>query len=353
MHATPFEEYDGRDWFAPEADPLRFALVGLGGFTQDWILPAVEASDLARTTCLVSGSPGKADRVAAEYDVDHALTYEEFTAGTAADAYDAVYVCTPNATHLEYVRAAAAAGKHVLCEKPMEATLGRAEDLVAVCEDEGVTLMVAYRLQVNPVVRWLREVVRGGALGDPVHVRGTMGQDIFEMVSPDRDQWRLDDDLSGGAALIDLGIYPLNATRFLLDADPVAGGARTASENDAFADVDEHVGFVVEFDDGTLGSYTASQQSLTTSSLQITGTAGELTLEPAYFGHVEVTLRTETATTTLDAGEENEMRREFDYFGSCVHRGERPEPDGEHALADMRAITGLYDAADTGVWGGF
>jgi xylose dehydrogenase (NAD/NADP) len=350
MRATTFEEYDGREWLASGVEPLRFALVGVGGFTREWILPSVAEAELARTTCLVSGSAEKAERVAADHGVEHTLTYEEFVDGDAAEAYDAVYVCTPNATHLQYVEAAARMGKDVLCEKPMEATLDRAERLVEACEAAGVTLMVAYRVQTNPLVRWLREVVREGGVGDPVHVRGTMSQDVFEAVSPARDQWRLDDSLSGGAALIDLGIYPLNTTRFLLDATPVAGGARVAVEDDAFADVDEHVAFAVEYDDGTVGAYTASQRSHAASSLQITGTAGELTLEPAFFGHAAATLRTDAGETTVDPGETNELVAEFDYFASHVRRSERPGPDGRHALADVRAITGLYDAADTGVW---
>jgi len=99
-----YERFPDRDWASsmdvPDGfEPVRFALLGLGSFTRDRVVSAIRESALATTTCLVSGSVEKAERVAedADADADHALTYEEFHDGAAAAAYDAVYVCTPNA----------------------------------------------------------------------------------------------------------------------------------------------------------------------------------------------------------------------------------------------------------------
>jgi len=345
METVPsFERFRRRDWLETDPDgQVRFALIGLGGFTREWIVPAVEDSPFAETTCLVSGDRTKADRIAAERGVDRAVTYEEFLDGAATGAYDAVYVATPNALHLPYAEHAAEHGKHVLCEKPMEATADRAREMVAACDAAGVTLMVAYRVQFSPVVRWVRHLLREGHLGRPVHVRGAMSQDVFETTGPD--QWRLDPDLSGGAALADLGLYPLNITRFLLDADPSEVTAQVENRHEAFAGVDESIAFTVSYDDGTLGAYAASQRASLGSHVHLTGTEGSVRLEPVFFGEVEATVTTGDGRVTVAPGEENEMREEFDYFATRVLTDQPVEPDGEHGLVDMETVGRLYEDA--------
>jgi len=347
METVPsFDRFRHRDWLDTDPDDcIRFALVGLGSFTREWIIPAIEQSAYGETTCLVSGDGSKADRMAAEHGVDTAVTYDEFLDGVADDSYDAVYIATPNALHLPYAEHAAANGKHVLCEKPMEATAGRAREMVETCERAGVVLMVAYRLQFNPAVRWVRHLLREGTLGTPVHVRGAMSQDIFEAISPDPDQWRLDPDLSGGAALADLGLYPLNTTRFLLGADPDEVSAQVSNRHEEFDGVDESIAFTVTYDDGTVGAYTASQRASVTSHLHVTGTAGTVRLEPTFFGEVEATLQTDAGTLTVEPGEENEMIEEFDYFASRILTDGDVRPDGQHGLEDMETIGRLYEDA--------
>jgi xylose dehydrogenase (NAD/NADP) len=351
METVPsFERFASRDWLDTDTTPdgrVRFALIGLGSFTREWILPAVEASAYAETTCLVSGDAAKADRIAEDHGVETAVTYEQFLDGAADDAYDAVYVATPNALHLPYVEHAAAHGKHVLCEKPMAATADQAREMVETCADAGVALMVAYRLQFSPVARWARHLLREGYLGTPVHVRGAMSQDIFEAIGPDPDQWRLDPDLSGGAALADLGLYPLNTTRFLLDADPEEVTAQVENRHEAFSDVDETIAFTVTYDDGTVGAYAASQRAAFDSHLHVTGTEGRIRLEPSFFGEVTATVKTDAGTVTVDTGEENEMLEEFDYFASRILTDGQVQPDGEHGLVDMETIGRLY--ADAGL----
>jgi xylose dehydrogenase (NAD/NADP) len=227
----------------------------------------------------------------------------------------------------------------------MEATAERAREMVETCREAGVTLMVAYRVQFSSVARWARHLVREGHLGTPVHVRGAMSQDLFEMISPDPDQWRLDPDLSGGAALADLGLYPLNTTRFLLDADPEGVTAQVRNRHEAFAGVDESIAFTVAYDDGTVGAYTASQRASVESHLHVTGTRGTIRLEPSFFGEVTATVQTDGGTVTVDPGEENGMREEFDYFASRVLTGGDVAPDGEHGLVDMETVGRLYGDA--------
>ena len=338
-----------RDWSIPvDGGPLRIAVVGLGWFGADVGIPAMATASNCTPAAVVSGSAEKASTVAEEAGVEHALTYEEFHDGVAADGYDAVYVCTPNATHLEHVTAAADLGKHVICEKPLEASAERAARMVEVCEERGVTLMTAYRMQLAPAVRRTRELVRDGAIGEPVRVEGSFA---FRMLGDggDPDQWRLDPDLAGGGALLDIGVYPMNTGRFVLGADPVAISAHTASVHEGFAGVDEHVTFRLEFAGGTVLTGHASYGELSESYLTVSGTEGRLTLDPAFGPQVERTLtldRSDGTSTVTDSADE--MVEQFEYFAQCVLGGTTPEPDGRDGLHDMEIVEAIYDSAESG-----
>ncbi|MFB6146489.1 MAG: D-xylose 1-dehydrogenase Gfo6 [Halobacteriaceae archaeon] len=341
--------FTDRDWADGVDEPVRFALVGLGWWTQDHVLPALAASDACEATALVTGTPEKADRLAAETPtVEATMTYEEYHDGAGAEAYDAVYVCTPNATHLDLVETAADLGNDVLCEKPMEASVDRAEALVAACRDAGVTLMIAYRMHTEPAVRRAREFVRAGGVGDPLQVHGHMSDDILGFID-DPDQWRLDPDLSGGTTVNDVGIYPLNTARFVLDADPVAVYGTTRAETEPFDGLDEHGAFQVEFP-GTTAVCTASHNAHQASHLTVLGTEGRVTVEPAFFPQQDrgLTVERGDARATFDFEQIDQMQEEFDYFAARVANDEPVDADGEHGLVDMRAIEAIYESVETG-----
>ncbi|WP_066416189.1 D-xylose 1-dehydrogenase Gfo6 [Halorubrum aethiopicum] len=356
MTDDPLPSLDGftrRDWQSGETTgTIRVAMVGLGWWTREQAIPAVAASDFCETTAVVSGSAEKVRSATDLADsIAHGLTYEEFHDGVAADAYDAVYVVTPNGAHLPYVETAADLGKAVLCEKPLEASVERAERLVEACGDADVPLMVAYRMQTEPAVRRAREVVESGAIGEPVVVHGHMSQRLLDEVVPDPDQWRLDPGLSGGATVMDIGLYPLNTARFVLDADPVRVRARAVVESEPFDAVgDEHVSFGVDFDDGTLAACTASQSAVQSSFLRVTGTEGEVTLDPAFYNRQNRGFRLSVGSQSVDYDFDrvDQMTEEFDYFAHCLLTGTDPHPDGDHALVDMRAMDAIYAAAERG-----
>ncbi|WP_129115437.1 D-xylose 1-dehydrogenase Gfo6 [Halegenticoccus tardaugens] len=344
------------DWEELESGMLRLAMVGLGWWTREQAIPAVEASKFCETTALVSSSGDRAAELAAELtNAEAAMTYDEFADGEETEAYDAVYICTPNARHLTHARTAAEHGKAILCEKPMEATVERAEELVAAAAD--VPLMVAYRMQTDPQVRCMRELVADGAVGDPVAVHGHMSQQLLDVVSGDPDQWRLDPELAGyGATVMDLGIYPLNTARFVLDADPVSVTAQMHSEDEAFRDVpDQYATFSFRFDDGTYAACTSSQHGYLSGHLRVVGTEGELSLDQTFLGQPTQRLVYRTLDgreAVIDDGRRDlfgdEMTEEFDYFADRVLRGEPLGPDGEHGLVDMRTLAAIYEAAEMG-----
>jgi xylose dehydrogenase (NAD/NADP) len=348
--ATGIETYGERDWQTTDEGTVRFALVGLGWWTVDVAIPAIADSELCETTVLVSSTTEKAQRLADRHGAEAGITYEAFHDGAAADAYDAVYVCTPNALHLDYVETAADLGKAVLCEKPLEASVERAERLVAAGAD--VPLMTAYRMQTEPAVRRAKELVEAGFVGDPVHAYGNNTQPILEMI-PDPDQWRLDPDLTGyGTSVMDLGIYPVNTARFILERDPVSASARMSSHHEAFADVpDEYASYTLVLEDDLPLQCTTSQNAQQDTELKIVGTDGQIQIQPAFHG--EATLRVRTgdlrAEVELTSGDATfEMREEFDYFADSVLAGGEIYPDGRHGLADMRTIAAIHESAERG-----
>jgi predicted dehydrogenase len=140
------DDFHDRDWTTEtDSEPIRFAMIGQGWWTREQPLPAVEATDNAVTTVLVSGDPDKANRVADDLpSVEATISYNEYEAGEASDAYGAVYIATPNALHRSHVERAANHGKAILCEKPMAASVEDAEAIVETCNAANVPLMIAY-----------------------------------------------------------------------------------------------------------------------------------------------------------------------------------------------------------------
>ncbi|SDF11334.1 xylose dehydrogenase (NAD/NADP) [Halorubrum xinjiangense] len=351
--AEYLDEFARRDWetLDPDAvtDPVRVAVVGLGWFAREWALPGIERSAYTEATVVTDVDADAVETVAAEHGLT-GVAPEAFRSGAVAEEYDAVYIATPNATHLEYVEAAAGQGKAVLCEKPLEATLDRARRLVSACRDADAPLMVGYRMQTDPAVRRLRDLLDAGVAGEVIGVHATMSQTMLGELGGDADQWRLDPDLSGGGALMDLGVYPLNTTRFVLGEDPVRVSGRTRSEHEAFADVDEHATFRLEFPGDVDALCTVSQNAQHASRLEVTGTDARLILDPAFYEREDrgFAVVRDGTRVDVDFDQVHQIEAEFAYFGHQLLAGEPFHPDGEHALTDMRALDGIYESAETG-----
>lgn len=343
------ESYDERNWQTTTEGTVRYALLGLGWWTVDVALPAIESSDLGEVTTFVSSSTEKAEQLAQENDISHGISYDEFCNGVASTEFDAVYIGTPNAYHLEYVEAAANLKKAIICEKPMEATVERAEQMVEACESADVPLMIAYRMHTDPAVQRAKELIEDGFLGEPVSVYGHNSQPLLEMI-PDPDQWRLNPDLSGyGTSVMDLGIYSINTARYLLDRDPIAVQSQMSSHHEAFEDVpDERSSAILILEDDIKMVTTDSQHAYEDTTLKITGTEGQIKFQPAFHGKVSLSLSRNNITVqvahdTFDA--EREMKEEFDYFADRVLTNSDIHADGSHGLQDMRIIKAIHESA--------
>jgi xylose dehydrogenase (NAD/NADP) len=344
-----FEEFAEPDWETVPGEQIRFAVVGCGWFAEEFALPAIDRGDHCDAAVLITSDAEKGDRLAAEFDAEHVIDYDEFHDGVAADAYDAAYVVTPNATHLEHVEAAAALEKDVLCEKPLEVNVDRTEGLVEACEDAGVTLMTAYRQQAEPGIRKLRDMIQDGLIGTPVYAVGDFSITLLGR-DADTDQWRLDADLAGGGALVDVGVYPLNTLRFLIDEDPVAVQAETKTSDDRYEGVEEHVSFQLSFPGRTNAAFASSYGGYLDDTLVLIGTEGKVEIDPAFFPEAERTFHIERndVEMSIDGGDVSGIDAEFEYFASCVLRGVEPDPDGADGLTDVRAMQAIYESAESG-----
>ena len=323
-------------------------MIGLGGFARNRALPSIRDCRFCETRVLVSGSSGKAEGVASEFDVERVIDYEGFHNGAASEAYDAVYIATPPAFHEEFAETAARLGKHVLCEKPLATDVSGAERMVEACAEAGVVLMTAYRLRTEPSIRRMREMIADGVIGEPVQVHGGFSSRLLDHAGPDT--WRLDPEIAGGGALMDLGVYPLNTARFLLGVDPLTVQATTGSTGAPFDRVEEHVAFQLTFPGDATASCTASFDAHPDSRLQVLGTEGQLLIRAPFGGDVSQELvveRGETHTKYTGAPVD-EVREEFDYFAHCVLTGGDCETDGEDGLADLRTVEAAYESAETG-----
>lgn len=328
-----------------EPRKLGYAIVGLGGYA-NVIMPRFAECRHSRLTALVSGDPAKALRIAAEYGVPERNIYDYSNFDRIRDNpdVDIVYVILPVALHHEYTLRAAAAGKHVLCEKPMAMNAGEAAEMIAACRAANVKLMIGYRSWFESHNREAMRMTQAGELGP---VRLVTSQHGFNIGDPD--QWRLDPALSGGGSMMDIGIYSLQSARYLTGEEPVEVAAfeQTDRSDPRFRAVEDTLLFQMRFPSGAMADCVSSYSSNHGRSRAV-GAAGWLDMEPAtgYGGHrTRVHLEGRTREHEPPALPVNQFSGQLDHLSQCVLTGAEPIVPGEEGLRDMRIIEALYQAA--------
>lgn len=196
---------------------LRVALMGLGGYA-NIVARAMKECKLATLTGIVTGTPSKIATWKSNYGIPGKNVYNYDTLHTIANNpdIDLVYITTPNSLHHKHVLQVAAAGKHVICEKPVADNAQQAREMIAACKKAGVKFYVGYRLHFEPHTRELVRMRKAGELGRIMHVNNYMG---FKIGDPT--QWRLKKVLAGGGAMMDVGVYALNGARYATGEEPV------------------------------------------------------------------------------------------------------------------------------------
>ncbi len=337
----------------PAAKPVGYAAVGLGTIS-DIFMQACALSKTSKITALVTGHPEtKGRKYAAQYGIPETsiYTYETFDRLRENAAVDAVYIGLPNSMHCDYTVRAAAAGKHVLCEKPMAVSSEECRRMIAACRKADRKLMVAYRIQYDPTWNAAAKLVRSGELG---RIESFAGGWYTQMPAG---QWRLTRALGGGGSLMDIGIYPLNAIRFLAGAEPTQFTAQVSTTDHAsgrFNEVEQSVDWTMKWPSGMLAACGSSYGQRGPGALDIHCENGSLRLDPAfYYDGARLTgeIRSGSGARKIDVGPGGtppfQFTLEADHFSGCIRNNVQPKSPGEDGLGDLVAIEAIYKAAGT------
>jgi predicted dehydrogenase len=323
---------------------IRYAVIGLGYIAQVGILPAfAHARENSELTALVSGDPGKLKALAKRYRVSKTYSYEQY-ANCLQDGIDAVYIALPNSMHRAYAEGAARAGVHVLCEKPMAVTEQECEAMIDAATKAGTKLMIAYRLHFERGNLSVIQAIRAGKIGEPRIFNSVFSQQVAAGNTRLRTE-------SGGGPLFDIGIYCINAARYLFRAEPHEAFAFSASaKDDRFASVDEMNGALLRFPGDRLASFTCSFGAAENSKYEVIGTQGTLKMDPAYnmAADLRCELRVDGKRHKTTYRKRDQFGPELLYFSKCILENVNPEPDGIEGMEDVRIINALMESAATG-----
>jgi predicted dehydrogenase len=324
---------------------IRYAVAGLGHIAQAAVLPAfAHARGTSELAALVSSSPEKLERLGRRYGVDARFGYDRFEEGMRDAGIDAVYVALPNDLHREFTERAASAGVHVLCEKPMAVTEDDALAMIRATEAARVRLMIAYRLHFEEANLGAIEIARSGKIGDPRLFSSTFTLNV----RPGNIRVRR---ARGGGAGWDIGIYCVNAARYLFGDEPIeVCGMADAGSDERFREVEENLSAVLRFPGGRIAGFACGFGASDVSEYRLTGERGDVRLDPAY-EYAGPRLR--VLTVDGKARERSFPARDqfaplLDHFSRCLLEDREPEPGGLEGLADVRILEAIYRSSRTG-----
>jgi predicted dehydrogenase len=324
---------------------VRYVVVGLGNIAQVAVLPAfAHAQENSELVGIISSDDAKLRELRARYGLGVTGKYDALERILAEHAIDAVYIATPNTHHREFTVRAAAAHVHVLCEKPMAPTEADCREMIRATTKAGVNLMIAYRLHFEEANLSAIERVHAGEIGEPRVFSSVFGQQVRN------NDIRTRADLGGGA-LFDMGVYCVNAARYIFRDEPVEVFARQVMGGDErFQDVDEMTTAILRFPDHRFAQLTVSQAAGDIAEFRVVGTKGDIRLDPAY-GYVTerkmfVTVGGSTRETTFPKSDQ--FAPELVHFSQSILDGTDPEPSGVEGLEDVRIMEAMVRSARSG-----
>ena len=331
--------------FKKNEKKLGVALVGLGSYAKNQLAVGLAQADNCYLAGIVTGTPSKAEEWSKKYNIPqkNIYNYQNFDQIANNKDIDIVYVVLPNSMHHEFVIRAARAGKHIMCEKPMSVSVQEAAEMIKACRDAGVQLGIGYRLHFEP---FTKEIIRLGqqkVYGDVRFMQTNFGFSIG-----DPKQWRLKKSMAGGGPLMDVGIYCVQASRYISGEEPLWVTAQfgPVTDTERFKDVEESVSWQMQFPGNAMVNGFSSYKS-NVEQLYASANKGWFQLSPAY-GYGPLKGRTSEGemlqpivhhqTVMLQA-----VCREF------IETNKFPAHiSGEEGLRDMRILMAIYEAASTG-----
>ncbi len=333
----------------PPSRRIGFAVVGIGRLTVNQIMPAFGKTRHCKPVALVSGDRDKALKLARQHDIrDEAVyDYRNFDRIAQNADVDVVYIVLPNSLHLEYTVRAAQAGKHVLCEKPMAMNVRECQQMIDACKTANRQLMIAYRSQYEPKNQAILRMVREKKFGTLKEFISTNSQ-----FQGNPAQWRLKKALAGGGALPDIGLYCLNASRFVSGEEPseVAAWMYSTPGDPRFSEVEETMHFMMRFPSGLQATCHTSYGTHRAQFMRLMGTDAWAELDPAY-AYQGIRLRIgdvadgKERVIEPNIAEKDQFAMEMDHMAECVRSNRMPHTPGEEGLQDHRIMEALYASA--------
>jgi predicted dehydrogenase len=332
----------------PPGKKLGWAIVGLGSLSINQILPAFAKCEKSKVVALVSGHPEKANKLALRYGVSpkNIYNYQNFDSIKDNPDVDVIYIVLPNGMHAEYTVRGFEAGKHVLSEKPMANTPAECRQMIDAGRKANRKLMVAYRCRYEPYNQEAIRIARSQELGPTQMILADAG---FKMGDPT--QWRLNRKLAGGGSMMDIGIYALNASRYLSGEEPTEVNAMIYSTpgDPRFKEVEEHVSFQLRFPSGVLANCSSSYGYFHQSHFRVMGTEARLEMDPAsWYSGLRLWIERGDTIDQRDLPVVDHFTAEMDHMSDCVMQNKQPLTPGEEGLRDLTIMAGIYQAAESG-----
>jgi predicted dehydrogenase len=327
--------------------PVRYALVGLGYFAQEKVLPSFLETGNSEIVALVSDDMEKCSILGKKHPCRYHYTYDRYDDCLANSDIDAIYILLPNKLHEYYTVRALQAGKHVLCEKPMATTPDEALRMVKAARDNQTKLMIGYRMHFEATNQTLKEKIHQQAFGT---IKQVYSSNTFNLKG---NGWRLDKKMAGGGALLDIGIYPLNNICWLLEQLPTSVLAHTwSTDPKRYKEVEENITFELTFSQGLQVQCMCSYGTARSSIIYVGGNKGWMEISEIYDYRTNPICRTYTVKTEEFREEyiqrNNEIKAEIEHFSLCIQRNKNPEPMGEEGYRDQLLMDALYQSAMQG-----
>jgi xylose dehydrogenase (NAD/NADP) len=314
-------------------DDVRFGVLGCARVFERRMAPALKSAGNAALHAVASRTLEKAQATAEKHGV--ARAYGNYDALLADPDIEAVYIPLPNDQHAEWTVKALAAGKHVLCDKPLALSVAEAEWMAGAAAASGLRLMEGFMYRHHPQHQKVFEVLRSGAIGEPVHFRG-----IFTYPATADHAGIRWNPAQGGGAFLDVGVYPLNAARWLLGSEPTE--AKALAVRDSGTGVDIHTAALLAFPNNCTASLIGGFDQAFTSRYELVGREGSITAERAFQvgeSGVRVLVRANNSDTeeVFFFEHQDQFKLEVEHFAACVRDPQKSLEPGEDGVAQARA----------------
>jgi D-xylose 1-dehydrogenase (NADP+, D-xylono-1,5-lactone-forming) len=317
---------------------LRWGVLGAANIARKQVIPAIQRSESGRVVAIASRDRARAEEVAREHAIEHVL--DDYESLLRSDGVDAVYIPLPNSEHRRWAIAAAEAGKHILCEKPLALNASEAEEMVTAADRVGVVLAEAFMYRHHPLTGKVLELTRSGAIGEVRIIRSTF---TFNL-SREQDIRRVKE--LGGGALLDVGCYCVNLARLITGQEPVAvaGVAEYGPSG-----TDESFAGVLRFGDGVLSDFDCSFRAAGGPSYQIIGSEGKIWVRQGFKpereeeGEIQLHQNGEISRIFTEAVDQYTVMAD-DFAKAVTGKRVHPFPPAD-AIANMRVLDRLAEAA--------